>query len=278
MKLKRVAQPTPQHIEFAQFAASIPYPLLPPCNLSFALETESNIATRATGIIEEMTGVAVDDGLVKCPVTGLSYARSGLKEEAKAAPTQETSASSSTTPEASANYKHCYVLNPTLNVSISWTVQELTSSIDIQMSAPLSIVTGNFLALGFQPSFPAMEGADIVLGFPASNTPSGCVLSMYADQFVGTPIANPLQVISKTNVITENRTQLLHVQFSRPLNTGHHNITLSTLPVPSFTIMWAIGPAPSTCSGTPSYHGPTRGVRCIDWLRPATIFPEFMKC
>ena len=67
------------------------------------------------------------------------------------------------------------------------------------------------------------------------------------------------------------------VRFTRPFETGHHNIStdLSLYPM---TIIWALGSSPSACTGSPGYHGNTRGTRVINWKMPSLVLNNFMKC
>jgi len=180
------------------------------------------------------------------------------------------------------DYEFCYVLNEATEFSVSWNFRQNSSELDVALSIPTSSPETMYLGLGFMPKFPGMIDADVAMGYVSNSPNSGnCVRSMYVPYYVGPPVDDNSMTLSNTDVIVENNR--LTVQFTRPLDSGHHNITVtSNIPgqpgVYFFQTMWAIGEAPSSCTGTPNYHGNNRGLRVIDWYNPSSIFPDFMKC
>ena len=175
------------------------------------------------------------------------------------------------------SYQFCYILNPAVEFALAWNINRISKTLEIALSLPTTTPTTTYLGFGFEPEFPAMEGADVVMGY-TFNGNSPCVRSMYVPYYVGPPVDDTSMLISNTNVTTDNNR--LSVYFSRPFDTGHHNITISHLTdsVYAFTTMWAFGVAPTDCVSTPAYHGSNRGVRNIDWSNPKRIFPDWMKC
>ena len=182
----------------------------------------------------------------------------------------------------SEKYQFCYILNEAVEYSIAWNFNSQESLLQVAISVPLNnhLFSSNnsYIGLGFDPIFPGMYNADVVLGY--STVTGYCVRSMYVPYYVGPPIDDSSMPLQDTSVSTiDNR---LVVEFTRNFNSGHHNITITENPfetgVYHFQIMWAVGDAPLTCSATPHYHGNNRGYRYIDWMNPSNIFPDFMKC
>merc|ERR1712137_148466 len=180
----------------------------------------------------------------------------------------------------SQEYEFCYVLNEVAEFSISWNFLQSTSELQVALSAPTQSPLTTFLGFGFEPQFPGMIDADVVIGYVNPSSNSSCVRSMYVPYYVGPPVDDDSMTISNTDVIVGD--DRLTVKFTRPFDTGHHNITISNNgPKPGkpgvyfFQTMWAIGESPNTCTGTPNYHGNNRGLRVIDWMNPSSIFPDF---
>jgi len=177
------------------------------------------------------------------------------------------------------SYEFCYILNPAVEFALAWNFDLENSQLEVAMSMPSENANDIWLGLGFQPEFPGMIGADVALGYMTQN--GDCVRSMYVPYYVGAPLDDSSMPLKGTNVQVDD--SRLTVEFSRAFDSGHHNITTQpgvVLPssVFQFTIMWASGPAPSSCSDSPFYHNENRGVRIIDWEHPARIFDSYMKC
>ena len=136
---------------------------------------------------------------------------------------------------------------------------------------PTAQAMGTWLALSFNPSFPAMQNGDVALGYLTPNA-TACLRAMYVPYYVGVPVDD--DSMSLSNRAVKYGDGVLTVSFTRPFQTGHHNITGGS----NFTIYWAFGNAPHNCSQPPSYHFNNRGVRVIDWKEPHRVLPAFMKC
>jgi hypothetical protein len=101
---------------------------------------------------------------------------------------------------------------------------------------------------------------------------------MYAAESVGLPVDDSALVLSNTGAVYNNG--MLSLSFTRALNSGHNplpnNVTASPFDEPMF--MWAIGNAPSSCTGSPSYHGYNRGVHIVSVVQPQLTFPDIQVC
>lgn len=82
-------------------------------------------------------------------------------------------------------YQYCYRLNSALNFHLQWTFDTAASTLHVAVSADSQ--KGDWIALGFQPTFPGMNASDIVLGYLSADG-SQCVRSMTAVHYVGTPV------------------------------------------------------------------------------------------
>jgi len=166
-------------------------------------------------------------------------------------------------------YKHCYVVNPSVDFRLAWSTSADSESMDVALSIPST--DDRWIAVGFEPNFPGMVNADIVLGY-ADKSGMACVRTLYAKAFVGLPVENPTLKVRDTSVSVEDGR--FFVKFTRDFVTGNHNITGNDV-----AMMWASGTAPADCAEPKiPYHINTRGVRAINWLVPDRNFPDFMKC
>lgn len=180
-------------------------------------------------------------------------------------------------------YENCYLVNPTMNFVVRWNWTTATEEIKVLMSATAlhgSDISKQYLALGITPQWPLMKGMDIVMGYFAQDGRArheGCVRSMYAELDIGVPIPSEKnQTITDREIWTEGRT--MFVKWSRPWNTGHHNLgnPVRTFTLPS--ISFAMGPAAQTCTTEPGYHGALRGTYGFWWPNASVALPEWMKC
>ena len=263
------ASVTPAHLDVAAKVQSMSLdfdPLKPPCNLSFPIFENPSFEPTPP------------NQLVRCPISGLTAPASQnphKPQEMNHLLHQEHAPAAAAARANAAKYQHCYVLNPEVNIQLAWNFNKAADTVDIQIAAPLSKVSNtSYLAIGFQPEFPGMIGADIALGYMTGPT-DFCLRTMYAAEYVGTPVDSDSMTIFHPLVGVDQGQRF--VSFTRPLQTGNHNIT-DGIGLDPFTIMWASGAAPSNCVNNPSYHANIRGVRCINWEFPSTVFPDFMKC
>lgn len=180
-------------------------------------------------------------------------------------------------------YEFCYIINPALNVTLAWNWNTSTQAIDVLFGANVAKTgrlspSSQYIALGIFPSWPGMVGMDIVMGHGAG-AHQGCVRNLYAEYYVGRPVENNNQTITDTMFATSGN-GMHYIGFSRPWNTGHHNLngpyTMRQLP----SVSWAIGEvdSPTNCSSTFHYHGGTRGTYGVWWQDPTTVLPDYMKC
>jgi hypothetical protein len=81
-------------------------------------------------------------------------------------------------PVSSSGFQYCYILNAQLGVTLSWNYDPSSGgSVSMQLSAPVS--ASQYVAIGFQPQWPFMQGADIVLGYVAGSVGlTDCVFSV----------------------------------------------------------------------------------------------------
>jgi hypothetical protein len=190
-----------------------------------------------------------------------------------------------------AAHEYCYLVNPALNFSVAWNWNTSDETVDIVVTTTAlpGDPSDHYIALGFYPQWPAMQGMDIALGYltfdAATGMPAGCVRSMYAEYYVGTPVANPSQKLSKKSVWTANG--LLHIGFSRPWVSGHTDLSRGEnggIPVISFATGRVARPIAAgngtsdVCSGEPQYHGGHRGTYGMLFPQPSAAMPDFMKC
>jgi len=189
-------------------------------------------------------------------------------------------------PRSSPPLSYCAVLNRYHNVTLRFTNNTEEQTVDVTLSAQPQDgmrLDQTYLALGIMPAWPGMTGMDIVLGYQGPGG-SSCVRSMYAQQYIGTPVDNPSQVISKTSVTIEVQTNTLTVAFTRPWSTGAWDLSKGPLfPSPEQgggypIVAFALGRAGSTCSEAPQYHGGARGVHGFYWPDPLQALPESMYC
>eukprot|EP00730_Choanoeca_flexa_P019144 TRINITY_DN9341_c0_g1_i2.p1 TRINITY_DN9341_c0_g1~~TRINITY_DN9341_c0_g1_i2.p1 ORF type:complete len:374 (+),score=41.18 TRINITY_DN9341_c0_g1_i2:58-1179(+) len=171
-------------------------------------------------------------------------------------------------------YHFCYKLNKALDVRLNWTLTDsyLTATIS---TSRLRFPQYSWIAIGFMPEFPTMQGMDIVMGYVTYH--GACIRTMYAEQPVGTPIDSHFNISKQRISATDG---VLSLSFTRPLTTGHTSIPTEPqpLPNPSNQIMWAIGAAPTSCSGLPGYHFSDRGARAMDWTSADAMFSDSLKC
>eukprot|EP00008_Paramoeba_atlantica_P007518 CAMPEP_0201480250 /NCGR_PEP_ID=MMETSP0151_2-20130828/4765_1 /ASSEMBLY_ACC=CAM_ASM_000257 /TAXON_ID=200890 /ORGANISM="Paramoeba atlantica, Strain 621/1 / CCAP 1560/9" /LENGTH=404 /DNA_ID=CAMNT_0047862045 /DNA_START=113 /DNA_END=1327 /DNA_ORIENTATION=- len=167
------------------------------------------------------------------------------------------------------NYDWCYVLNPSVQYSLAWTLSDTSLAVSISVR---QTQTNQWVGLGIGNIFPGMIDGDVVLGYPTDQ--SGCVRSMFVNVYVGTPVDQTEQVITDTSVVQEDG--YITVSWVRALDTGHHNITTDDT---NTQIMWATGQSPgNSCTSDPFYHLNTRGNRMVIWRDPTPMFLDFMKC
>ena len=186
-------------------------------------------------------------------------------------------------------YENCFVINPVMNFRVRWNWNTATKSIEVHFSANK---TGDYVALGILPQWPYMRGMDIVLGSVMQPSGLGCVQNLYAPEKLGAPISNEKQVLAanSTSAWLTDGGQTINVKFTRPWNTGHHNLKTyrargPTRPNLGWELAFAQGPiyatggeASTTCAFIPGYHSPVnRGVAALNWFQPE-LMPEFKKC
>ena len=198
-------------------------------------------------------------------------------------------------------YQFCYRLNRLLGVTLQWTFDAAASQLHVAISA--NSQKGDWVAIGFQPTFPGMNASDIVLGYLSAGG-SQCVRSMTAVHYVGTPMDTGaiavcslslsfslsssfvcslstlcLQVTDSAVLYDGTRTSL---QFSRAFDTGHFPIPQHQAPFPQampFHMMWAVGSGPiADCTASPHYHGAHRGAVYINWSQPWLVFDDTTRC
>ena len=193
----------------------------------------------------------------------------------------DSEAADSKKKQRAGEYQHCYVLNKPLNITIQWTWDAVAKSIHVLFSGKVDepSETGavfQYLALGIWPNWPAMQGMDIVLGYPTAAS-GGCVRSMYAEEFVGTPVDNEKnQTLTNRELMYANGT--VNIRFTRPWNTGHHNLAQYTLWPNLPVVSWAIGAAGASCTDSPHYHFGKRGTYGMWWQSPSAALPAYLKC
>eukprot|EP00672_Neobodo_designis_P007733 CAMPEP_0174856732 /NCGR_PEP_ID=MMETSP1114-20130205/36185_1 /TAXON_ID=312471 /ORGANISM="Neobodo designis, Strain CCAP 1951/1" /LENGTH=443 /DNA_ID=CAMNT_0016091537 /DNA_START=28 /DNA_END=1359 /DNA_ORIENTATION=+ len=184
-----------------------------------------------------------------------------------------------------AAHEHCYLVNPALNFSVAWNWNVDTQTIDVVVTTTAPGMDDRYVAIGFFPQWPAMQGMDIALGYlthdAATGAPTGCVQSLYAQEYVGTPVPNPTQALTNTSVWTADG--LMHVAFTRPWASGHTNLTAPPndgIPAMSYAVGTVASPeaGKGACGGVPQYHGGRRGTYGVLWNYPQGALPEHMKC
>jgi DOMON domain len=232
------------------------------------------IAADATPFLSESARAIVKQGLP--PPCNLTTSNR-LPPQLVCPHMQRERAAAAAAAKKSDDYAHCYMPNPVVDYRLEWTMNNDEKTVSVRISIPAGDKR-QWVALGLQPDFPLMHGMDIALGY-LDESHQGCVRSMYADApVVGVPVDYSGQKLIDTKAeVAEDR---LFVSFTRPFQTGHHNI--SSLPTilqsEEFTIAWAAGRAPSSCTAPPLYHGIDRGTLIIDWAAPQLTWPNSMKC
>lgn len=173
----------------------------------------------------------------------------------------------------------CYHINEVTGYTIASQLHPVEKKLDVTISAKVS-PTG-WIAIGFYPQFPFMQGADVALAYQTAGGQT-CVRPMYAAQPFGTPADNPDFELSNTKVAYDGKNGILTFSFTRPLETGHTPIPVTDKVSPLATqFIWAIGEegtAPTDCTGAPGYHGMLRGYRAINWANPTVVIPDYRKC
>jgi len=188
-------------------------------------------------------------------------------------------------------YEHCYNLNAATGYQIAWDFNNDTQTIDVSISAKALPGVGNtWIALGIDPTFPAMSSADIVAGFIDTAVADGlsCVAPMYSEACVGAPSANTNMTIRDWSAVSVSGR--VEVRFTRDFKSGHTDVG------PRWDgsrrhVMWAMGPVSqqahtsttttSACGDVVSrmgYHSGSRGYRVWSWDQPETVVPRDMKC
>mmetsp|Transcript_11430 Transcript_11430/g.35529 ORF Transcript_11430/g.35529 Transcript_11430/m.35529 type:complete len:456 (-) Transcript_11430:204-1571(-) len=183
-------------------------------------------------------------------------------------------------------FQYCYMANRFLNFTVAWNWKPGGSNdVEFVITTTATGTDDRYVAIGFFPQWPAMQGMDIALGYlthdAATGAPTGCVQSLYAQEYVGTPVPNPTQALTNTSVWTADG--LMHVAFTRPWASGHTNLTAPPndgIPAMSYAVGTVASPeaGKGACGGVPQYHGGRRGTYGVLWNYPQGALPEHMKC
>ncbi len=189
--------------------------------------------------------------------------------------------------------QHCYVLNKPLGYNLMWVLDGSNLVVEISSPALSGNVEGTYVAIGFRPlsrvaderlsdlgtgrtnNF-GMGGADIVLG-----SVGGGVRTLYADQYVGAPVADDSVPLNNTSVSYDQASNRVTVRFTRSIYGGH---LLSKFGVPTnlvdqaSDVIWAVGLENGDATHTPGYHVANRGLRVVDWQSPEIAMAKAWKC
>ena len=114
--------------------------------------------------------------------------------------------------------------------------------------------------------------------------------SLFADQYVGAPVANP-DVKYDHEVVERSSDGTLSLEVIRKCESGHHPIPTNPFERSFYNLLWAIGEtsksghdgdnsdSDSACASVePSYHQFIRGRQLVNWMQPEKILAEYMKC
>jgi hypothetical protein len=177
---------------------------------------------------------------------------------------------------ASSAYQYCFQLNDVMTYRMSHNFNLNSATLDVQVSARVSS-PHDWIGIGFDPSFPGMSPADIVLGYVAADGTS-CIRTMYAAHYIGAPVDDSSLTISNASIAFNKTSSVITMRFSRPFASGHHNIPTDDSAPPS-VLIFATGQGPvASCSDVPPYHMNTRGQRLISWKNPSLVLPDDRKC
>lgn len=288
----------PASVRAAAAEATTTHHFNPPCNSTWSDAAAPAVVAAAPATANEPQpadvpvcprGYTAADGPMPPFVKKLLKARQEAKAAAAVAE-EAAAAAQAAQPKPRAyngrTYEHCWLINPALNFTMryTWNISAQTAHVLFSMSPPRNHdgtafndidVHNMYAAVGVMPNFPGMQNMDIVMGHFAGPSGGACVRSMYAKWYVGTPVDDPLnQTITDTALWHDGHA--LYVQYTRPWNTGHHDLNNTNFQgIPS--ISFAVGRAPSNCSASPHYHGWHRGTYGFMFPQPDAV-PAFMKC
>jgi hypothetical protein len=248
----------------------------PPCNWTFTMPPQPSSATASA------QRPATKKSKGGCPL-GFGGSVASMSERLRASePVRKVM------PEAAVRlghqYEHCHLVNDEMQYVVAWDWKTDTKTVNIAVSARPPPQAGleastQYVALGFNPQWPYMQGMDIVMGYMGAGGGDVCIRSMFAEYSVGTPVDNPSQELTGHFLGFNITANTLEMRFERPWNTGHQDLNMDwTGRVQAPVLAFAMGNAATNCTSRPHYHFGQRGVYGMLWNDPLHSFPEHMKC
>mmetsp|Transcript_9205 Transcript_9205/g.13812 ORF Transcript_9205/g.13812 Transcript_9205/m.13812 type:complete len:478 (-) Transcript_9205:226-1659(-) len=220
---------------------------------------------------------------VTCP---FARQKTGNKHHSK---TEEVNVKKSHSKRLGESFDHCFILNFKTDFRVEWSMIG-DEKVRIRVSAQATS-SSSYVSLGFRPLGRSvdpkvmttyltgyfqkfgMRGADIVAG------DKNGVHLLYAREYTGPPIlSDALKISEATSTYSAGRVSLT---FTRPLIGGmlqvKHGVNAS-ITTEAADIIWAMGETAASSDIGIGYHGPTRGLRYLDWLNPESSSSEKTRC